>query len=71
MDGAVLLKKNGDIIAIGAIINIKDGEISEGGRTAAARKLAEKGIAVKVSNDGYIRAFKKKDNGSKESFRIA
>lgn len=71
MDGAVLLKTNGDIIAIGAIINIKDGEISEGGRTAAARKLAEKGIAVKVSNDGYIRAFKKKDKRSKESFRIA
>lgn len=70
MDGAVILEKNGTVIAVGAIINIDDGNISEGGRTAAAKGLAKKGIAIKVSNDGYIRAFKKLNNDIKESFRI-
>lgn len=70
MDGAVILKSDGTVIAVGAIINIKDGNNSEGGRTAASKGLAKRGIAIKVSNDGYIRAFKKHKEGIKESFRI-
>lgn len=56
IDGAMLLDKNGNIIAVGAIVQI-DGGSATGGRLAATQSLAKHGIAIKVSEDGKITGF--------------
>lgn len=53
MDGAVVIDKDGGILAVGAILSVKPGS-EEGGRLAAARELSRHGVAVKVSEDGAI-----------------
>lgn len=53
IDGATVILHNGDILAVGAILNIKGGS-SGGGRTAAAKTLAAYGMGAKISNDGKI-----------------
>ncbi len=57
MDGACILDYTGRVCAVGAIIRNDSGS-SGGGRNAAAKKLSKyKGLAVKVSTDGYIELF--------------
>lgn len=56
MDGATILDKNGDVISFGAIIQNDSGSYG-GGRGAAARKLSNYGIAIKISTDGYIEVY--------------
>lgn len=59
LDGAIILNKEGKIIACGAIIANKAGS-SGGGRGSAARTLSKYGgFAIKISTDGYIEAFYK------------
>ena len=56
MDGACILDENRNVCAFGAIIQNESGS-SGGGRSAAARKLSQFGMAVKISTDGYIELF--------------
>lgn len=56
LDGACILKCNGQVQSFGAIIQNDSGSLG-GGRGAAARKLSEYGMAVKVSTDGYIEVY--------------
>ncbi len=56
MDGATILDKNGDVISFGAIIQNDSGSYG-GGRGAAAKKLSNYGLAIKISTDGYIEVY--------------
>lgn len=56
MDGACILDLKGRVCAVGAIIQNDSGS-SGGGRSAAAKKLSNYGLAIKVSTDGYIELF--------------
>lgn len=58
LDGAMLLDRNGRILAAGAILNVPSGSADGGGRTAAARRLSTVGLGVKVSQDGSITGFR-------------
>lgn len=56
LDGATVIDNEGNIIAVGAILKIEAGS-EGGGRLAAATTLSKYGIAIKVSQDGIIKAF--------------
>lgn len=56
LDGACILKCDGTVQSFGAIIQNDSGSLG-GGRGAAARKLSEYGMAVKISTDGYIEVY--------------
>ena len=56
MDGATILNKKGDILAVGAIIQNESGSYG-GGRGAAAKRLSKYGMAIKISTDGYIEVY--------------
>ena len=72
LDGAIVLKKNGEVYAGGAILKLKDGiEIAnEGGRSAAAKSLAHYGVGIKVSEDGKITAYKKGKTKVEKEFSV-
>lgn len=57
IDGAVVLDHTGSIRAVGAIVKLPGGSTG-GGRLAAAKQLSRLGLAMKISADGGIRAFK-------------
>ena len=61
LDGAMVLSKNGQIHVIGTIIKLDGSGSDGGGRTAAAKQLSEHGLAVKVSQDGYVQLFKHRE----------
>lgn len=71
MDGATVVDSDGTIIAVGAIIKIEAGS-EGGGRLAAATTLSKYGVAIKISQDGMIKAFspEKKTNKSKLLFSV-
>lgn len=56
LDGAVVIDNEGHIIAAGAILKIEAGS-EGGGRLAAATTLSKYGVAIKISQDGVIKAF--------------
>ena len=56
MDGAIVIDSDGTIIAVGAILKIEAGS-EGGGRLAAATTLSKYGVAIKISQDGIIKAF--------------
>ncbi len=62
LDGATVIDNSGRIMGIGAIVKIGGGS-DEGGRTAAAKQLANFGLGIKVSMDGRVQGFCKSDNG--------
>lgn len=71
IDGATVIDKTGNILAIGAILQVNPtalGERTAGGRSVAARHLAKYGIGVKISADGSIEAWKKDPHGVLEKF---
>lgn len=53
IDGAMVISHLGELLAVGAILKIPGGSTG-GGRLAAARALSEKGLGIKVSQDGGI-----------------
>ena len=57
LDGAVILDNQGAILTAGAIVKTGGNPNGGGGRSAAARALAQKGVGIKVSNDGYIEVY--------------
>ncbi|MBO5394749.1 MAG: hypothetical protein J6A28_02460 [Clostridia bacterium] len=71
MDGATVVDSDGTIIAVGAIIKIEAGS-EGGGRLAAATTLSKYGAAIKISQDGIIKAFapEKKTNKIKLLFSV-
>ncbi len=71
MDGAVVIDSEGTIIAVGAILKIEAGS-EGGGRLAAATTLSKYGTAIKISQDGIIKAFfpDKKTNKVKALFTV-
>ena len=56
LDGATVVSLNGSFYCAGSIISVQGGS-SGGGRTAAAKQLAEFGAGIKISEDGYIEAY--------------
>lgn len=56
LDGACILNYAGKVQSIGAIIQNDSGSTG-GSRAAAAKKLSEFGMAVKISTDGYIEVY--------------
>jgi len=60
IDGATIIDFEGNIVAVGAIIEIGPGSTG-GGRLAAAKTLSNYGVALKISADGEIKCFKGKD----------
>lgn len=60
LDGAMVFSKSGVIHVIGTIIKLEGSDSSGGGRTAAAMQLSEFGLAIKVSQDGYIQLFRER-----------
>ena len=65
MDGATIIRENGNLLAVGAIIQNDSGSYG-GGRGAAAKKLSKYGFAIKISTDGYIECYK----GGRKVFKI-
>lgn len=56
LDGACVIDNIGQVYSFGAIIQNESGSFG-GGRGAAAKKLSEYGMAIKISTDGYIEVF--------------
>jgi hypothetical protein len=54
LDGAVLLDSYGTVLAIGAILRTNGNSFHGGGRSAAAQMLAQYGMGIKISDDGFI-----------------
>ena len=65
LDGATVLAMDGTFFCAGSIVAVGGGS-SGGGRTAATKKLAEYGIAIKISEDGYIEAYGKDISGNQQ-----
>lgn len=57
IDGATIIKNDGTLLAVGAILRIPGGS-SGGGRRAAAQELGKLGLGIKVSQDGGIMGFR-------------
>jgi DNA integrity scanning protein DisA with diadenylate cyclase activity len=58
IDGAVVMSRNGELAAVGAILRGNGGIVgAEGARTTAALAASRHGIALKVSEDGVIALF--------------
>lgn len=57
IDGATVIDSDGDIVAVGAIIQIEAGSTG-GGRFAATKTLSKYGMAIKVSADGLIEGYR-------------
>lgn len=55
-DGAVVLTHTGQVVAVGAIVDVPSGS-DGGGRRAAAMRLSQLGLGIKVSEDGAIIGF--------------
>ena len=53
IDGATIIRSDGRILSIGTVIQ-KSALGPHGGREAAARKLAQYGLAIKISTDGDV-----------------
>lgn len=71
IDGATVIDKYGNILAIGAILKLNAKQLQKrttGGRSIAAQHLAEYGIGIKVSEDGSIEAWRKNGAGEVEKF---
>ena len=71
LDGATVVSLDGSFYCAGSIVSVPGGS-SGGGRTAAAKRLAELGVGIKISEDGYIEAYGRSidsDNDKKERSR--
>ena len=71
IDGATIVDLKGNIVCVGAILTNSGNEEGGGGRSAAARRISDFGIGIKVSNDGYIEFFPKGYNETIKADRIS
>ena len=56
LDGATVVSLDGKFFCAGSIVSVGGGS-SGGGRTAAALRLSNYGVGIKISEDGYIEAY--------------
>lgn len=66
LDGATVVSLDGSFYCAGSIVAVS-GSSSGGGRTAAAKRLAEIGVGIKISEDGYIEAYGVQIGGDRDS----
>lgn len=66
IDGATIVDETGKLLCVGAILHIRGGSTGGGGRTAAAKAIAEYGLGIKISNDGKIQYWKEGETGDEE-----
>lgn len=59
MDGALILGSDGKVHAVASIVNTNGASVMSGARTTAAMRLSEYGLAIKVSQDGYMKFYEK------------
>ena len=57
LDGATVVSLDGSFYCAGSIVALNSKSSSGGGRTAAAKQLAQFGVGIKISEDGYIEAY--------------
>lgn len=72
LDGATVVSLDGSFYCAGSIVSVPGGS-SGGGRTAAAKRLAQLGVGIKISEDGYIEAYGqaiKTDNAKQSDSRL-
>jgi hypothetical protein len=67
IDGATLIAHDGRILAAGAILQVPAGS-DGGGRLAAAKAVAAYGLGVKVSQDGAITGYRRRNSAA--AFKI-
>jgi hypothetical protein len=60
MDGATIIDHQGKVLAAGAIVKVPSGSSGGGGRRAAARQLSKLGLGIKISSDGPVVGFRRK-----------
>lgn len=58
MDGALILGPDGLIHAVASIVNTNGASVLSGARETAAKRLSQYGLAIKVSQDGYMKFYK-------------
>jgi hypothetical protein len=61
MDGATIIGHQGNVLAAGAIVKVPSGSSGGGGRRAAARQLSRLGLGIKISSDGPVTGFRRKN----------
>jgi hypothetical protein len=66
VDGAVVLDRESNLLAFGAILRhdltiVSEREIVEGGRTTAAIESSRFGIVLKISEDGLVSFYRKRE----------
>ncbi len=61
IDGATVVDNEGQFLCVGAIVKVRSGSPS-GGRLAATQALSKYGPAFKVSSDGMISAYLRKEH---------
>ena len=71
VDGATVVDCKGNIICVGAILITEGNASGGGGRSAAAKRISDYGIGIKVSNDGYIELFPKGYNKLNKNEQIS
>lgn len=60
MDGATIISHQGNVLAAGAIVKVPSGSSGGGGRRAAAQQLSRLGLGIKISSDGPITGFRRR-----------
>jgi hypothetical protein len=65
LDGAVVLRHSGEVLAVGTIVRVPSGS-KGGGRLAAAMQLSKLGLGVKISADGPVIGYRNRE----ETFRL-
>lgn len=61
MDGALILGPDARVYAVASIVNTNGASVLSGARTTAAVRLSEYGLAIKVSQDGYMTFYKESE----------
>jgi hypothetical protein len=71
LDGAVVLRPNGNVYAAGAILKLANVNLgTQGGRSAAAKTLSRYGLGIKISEDGMISGYKKEIGDANAAFKV-
>lgn len=61
LDGALVIDEEGGIVTAGVMVKTNGTPIAGGGRSAAARALAERGVGVKISREGFVEVYDRSD----------
>lgn len=71
LDGALVLRWDGVVLAAGAILELHDVKRgNHGGRSAAAKALSRFGMGIKVSEDGMISGYKLENGEDEPAFEL-